>query len=209
MPDSQQIFDGLLHLEPLIVVISGPSGVGKDAVLQVLRKCRQNFHIVVTCTSREPRPAEREGVDYFFVSWQRFEEMIAQGELIEHSLVYGQYKGIPREQVRQALLSGKDVILRVDVQGAAALRSLCPGAVLIFLTPDNEAEWLRRLKGRASETAEGLQVRIATARQEVTHIHEFDYVVVNSEGALEKTVDTILDIVNAEHHRVEHRKVTL
>jgi guanylate kinase len=209
MVNSQQIFDGLFHPEPLVVVISGPSGVGKDAVLQILRKCRQNFHIVVTCTSREPRPNEREGVDYFFVSRQKFVEMIANNELMEYSLVYDQYKGIPREQVHQALASGKDVILRLDVQGAAKVRTLYPGAVLIFLTPDNEAEWLRRLKGRASETAEGLQVRIATARQEVKCIHEFDYVVVNSDGALDKTVDTILDIVNAEHHRVEHRKVTL
>jgi guanylate kinase len=209
MVDSQHIFKGLFHPEPLVVVISGPSGVGKDAVLQILRKYTRKFHIVVTCTSRPPRANEKEGFDYFFISRQRFEEMIANDEFFEHSLVYKDYKGIPRVQIQQAFDSGKDVVIRVDVQGAEKLRSICPGAILIFLTPDNEEEWVKRLKGRASENAVDLKVRMDTARHEVEQLSLFDYVVVNSTGALEKTVETILDIINAEHHRVDHRKVTL
>ena len=105
-------------LTPLLIVISGPSGIGKDAVVQALRKENPNTHFVVTMTSRPPRPEERDGVDYFFVSREEFERLIATGELLEHARVYSDYKGIPRGQVRQALQSGKDVIMRLDVQGA-------------------------------------------------------------------------------------------
>jgi guanylate kinase len=209
MVETQHIFDGLYHPQPLVVVVSGPSGVGKDAVLQVLRRRGTDFHIVVTATSRAKRDTETEGVDYFFVTKQRFEEMIAQDELIEYAMVYDDYKGIPREQIHQALASGKDVILRLDVQGAAKVRSICPESVLIFLTPKNEEEWLQRLMGRASESPDSLKRRIETARQEVTRINEFDYVVINSQGELDATVDTILDIITAEHHRVVHKKVSL
>lgn len=209
MGDNLHIFNGLYRPEPLIVVISGPSGVGKDAVLQALRRRAKDFHIVVTATSRARRSTETEGVDYFFVTKDYFEKMIAHNELIEYAIVYGEYKGIPKEQVKQAIESGKDVILRLDVQGAARVRSICPQAVLIFLIPENEDEWLQRLNDRATETPENLRLRVKTAREEVARLGEFDYMVVNSQGELERTVDTILDIINTEHHRVEHRKVTL
>ena len=134
MPLENLNFD-LLHPRPLLVVISGCSGVGKDAVLNGLKERNQPFHFVVTATSREPRAGEVHGRDYFFVSREEFEKMIAGDELLEYANVYNQYKGIPKLQVRQALESGKDVIMRLDVQGAAKIRSLCPEAVLIFLTP--------------------------------------------------------------------------
>jgi guanylate kinase len=209
MENNECIFEGLLHPEPLVVVISGPSGVGKDAVLQTLRKKHLPFHIVVTATTRPPRPGEQDGVDYFFISRERFEAMMANDDLIEHALVYQDYKGIPKQQVRQAIASGKDVILRVDVQGAARVRAICPEAVLIFLVPEDEDEWMQRLKGRASETEESLRLRMDTARQEVARIGEFDYIVVNSHGKLEQAVETILNIIDTEHHRVEPRKATL
>ena len=135
--------------------------------------------------------------------------MIEKGELLEYAIVYNDYKGIPKEQVRVALDSGKDVIMRVDVQGAATIRELCPEAVLIFLTTKDEPELERRLKARKSETPEGLKLRIATARQELKRLNEFDYVVVNRENELDKTVAAILAIISAEHHRVDQRKVTL
>jgi guanylate kinase len=208
MPDESISFD-FYHPQPVLIVLSGPSGVGKDAVLQSLRRRCYPIHIVVTATSRPPRSDEINGVDYIFVSQARFEEMIANDELLEHALVYNQYKGIPKSQVREALSSGKDVIMRVDVQGAARIRSLCPDAVMIFLLPSNAAEWFKRLHERKSETEESLKLRIDTARSELEQLHLFDYVVVNAEDQLEKAVETIIAIIDAEHHRIPPRKITL
>jgi guanylate kinase len=208
MPDETLSFD-LYHPEPLLVVISGPSGVGKDAVLKSLQERGLPLHFVVTMTSRAPRNGEVDGEDYFFVSREKFQELIQQNEFIEHALVYQDYKGIPKSQIRDALASKKDVILRVDVQGAQTLRRLCPDALLIFLIPTNEKEWLDRLRNRKTETAESLALRLETARQELQHLPDFDYVVVNTENHLENTVDTIVSIIEAEHHRVQPRKVTL
>lgn len=198
-----------LQKEPLLVVISGPSGVGKDTVIQRMKERRLPFHFVVTATTRRQRTGERQGVDYFFMSHDEFAEMIEQGELLEYAIVYNDYKGIPKEQVRQALASNKDVVMRVDVQGAASVRELSPEAVLIFLTTQTEAELERRLRSRKTETPEGLKLRIATARQELKRIKEFDYVVVNPENHLDDTVDTILAIITAEHNRTQQRKVNL
>lgn len=197
------------HNEPLLIVISGPSGVGKDTIIQRMKERNLPFHFVVTATTRPPRPEEVHGVDYYFVSHDQFAEMIEKGELLEYAIVYNDYKGIPKDQVRQALASGKDVVMRVDVQGAATVRKLSPEAVLIFITVSDEAEMIRRLMARKTETPEGLKLRIATARQELTRVNEFDYVVVNRDNHLDETVDTILAIIKAEHHRVRPRKVTL
>lgn len=195
--------------QPLLIVISGPSGVGKDSV--ILRMIERNlpFHFVVTATTRAPRPDEKHGVDYFFYSRDEFAEMIDHDELLEYAVVYNDYKGIPKEQVRQALASGKDVVMRLDVQGAATVRSLCPDALLIFLTTQNDEEMLSRLRLRMTETPEALKLRTATARKELKRMAEFDFVVVNAQGELDKAVDTILAIITAEHHRVHPRKVTL
>jgi guanylate kinase len=208
MTDDKVSFSPPEHV-PLLVVISGPSGVGKDTVIQAMKARRAAFHFVVTATTRPPRPEERHSVDYFFVSHDQFAEMIEQGELLEYAIVYNDYKGIPKQQVRDALDSGLDVIMRVDVQGAATIRELCPEAVLIFLTTQDEAELVNRLEIRKSETREGLKLRIATARQELKRRDEFDYLVVNRENKLEETVEIILAIIRAEHHRVHPRRVTL
>ncbi len=194
---------------PLLIVISGPSGVGKDTVIQRMKERNLPIHFVVTATTRPPRPDERHGVDYFFVSREAFARMIEEDELLEYAIVYGDYKGIPKQQVREALASGKDVIMRIDVQGAATVRKLAPEAVLIFLTTETEEELVRRLERRKTESPEDLKLRIATARQELKRMHEFDYVVVNREFALEETVDTIIAIIDAEHHRTVPRKVVL
>jgi guanylate kinase len=195
--------------QPLLIVISGPSGAGKDTVLLRMKERKLDFHFVVTATTRPPRPNEIEGVDYFFISSDEFASMIERGELLEYAIVYNDYKGIPKAQVRQALASGKDVVMRVDVQGAATIRSICPDALLIFLTTQNEEEMINRLQARNSESAEELELRIDTARLELERIEEFDYVVVNRDGQIDKTVDTILAIIRAEHHRVQQRKVKL
>jgi guanylate kinase len=198
-----------LNPVPLLVVISGPSGVGKDSVIQRMKERKFPFHFVVTATTRPPRKGEVDGVDYFFLSPDKFAEMINQDELLEYAIVYNDYKGIPKEQVRQALATGKDVVMRIDVQGAAKIRGLSPDAVLIFLTTQDEEEMVNRLRVRKSETPEGLNLRIAMARQELKRIDEYDYVVVNRDGELDETVDTIAAIIHAEHHRSKHRKVTL
>ena len=195
--------------QPLLIVISGPSGVGKDTVIQRMKERNLPFYFVVTAATRAARPNEVHGVDYFFVSHDEFAEMIEQGELLEYAIVYNDYKGIPKPQVREALASGKDVVMRLDVQGAETIRSLCPDALLIFLTTQNEAEMVERLRQRKTETPEGLKLRIATARQEMNHLKAFDYVVVNCEHQLDETVDSINSIILAEHRRVQPRKVTL
>jgi guanylate kinase len=195
--------------EPLLIVISGPSGVGKDATIDRMKARGVPFHFVVTATTRPPRADEVHGEDYFFLSQEEFENMIEQDELLEHAIVYDDFKGVPKEQVRQALASGKDVVMRVDVQGAATVREKCPDAVLIFLNVDSEEDLENRLMKRKSDTPEKVRLRVAAARQEYKRIGEFDYVVTNRENQLDNTVDDILAIIRAEHQRVQQRKVTL
>ena len=135
--------------------------------------------------------------------------MIEEDELLEYAIVYNDYKGVPKQQIRDALNSGRDVIMRVDVQGAATIRKLVPDAIFIFLTAESEEALVNRLRERKSETAEGLNLRIATARQEMKRVQEFDYCVVNAEGQQERAVATILSIIESEHHRVEQRRISL
>ena len=207
--EAESISFDLYHPQPLLIVISGPSGVGKDAVVRTLQRREANLHFVVTATSRKIRENEVNGVDYIFVSEQEFEQLIKNDELLEFAVVYDQYKGIPKSQVRDALMSGKDVIMRIDVQGAATIRKLCPEAVLIFLIPSNQEEWIRRLIERQSETSESMRLRVITARQELTRLSEFDYVVVNAQDCLDEAVDAIEAIIEAEHHRVVPRSICL
>ena len=195
--------------EPLLIVISGPSGAGKDTVVQRMKERGLPFHFVVTATTRPQRPNEVDGRDYFFVSKEKFARMIDQNELIEFALVYGDYKGIPKAQVREALASGKDVIMRVDVQGAETVRKLAPDALLIFITTDNEDELVNRLKQRKTETSDSLAIRIATARKELQRVEAFDYMIVNHDFLLDHTVDIVRAIIDSEHHRVKQRKVNL
>jgi guanylate kinase len=197
------------HYHPLLIVISGPSGVGKDAVIQRMKERKLPFHFVVTATTRPPRSGEEHGKDYFFLSKDEFQRMIERDELLEHAQVYKDLKGVPRDQVRQAMESGNDVVMRVDVQGAATIREKCPDALMIFLTAEDADELERRLVQRGSETSATLDVRKGIANYELQRIGEFDYVIVNRKHRLEETVDTIISIIQSEHHRVKPRKVTL
>jgi guanylate kinase len=198
-----------LKSQPLLIVVSGPSGVGKDSLVQRLQERDCPFYFVVTATDRLPRPDEVEGEDYFFVSTEEFERMIEESELIEHAVVYGQYKGVPKKQVREAMASGKDVVMRLDVQGAATIREIAPEAVLIFLTASSEAELRERLCARGDDSPEQVERRIATAREEMKRLPEFDYVVLNRKGELDHAADDVLAIIRAEHCRVDQREVTL
>ncbi|MGQ9585764.1 MAG: guanylate kinase [Anaerolineae bacterium] len=204
-----EFYARLERLWPQLVVLSGPSGAGKDSVLRRMKDLGFPFHFVVTTTTRPPRSGEVEGVDYHFVSRQRFQEMIEKGELLEYALVYGDYKGVPRQQVKEALQSGKDVIMRLDVQGAATVRRLAPEAVLIFLTAESEEALIQRLRARNTEDPDRLARRIAAAREELKRVGEFDYVVVNREGGLDRAVSQVQAIIQAEKCRVVPRRVVL
>lgn len=195
--------------QPLFIVISGLSGVGKDAVIDELLKCGMPLHKVVTATTRPPRPTERDGVDYHFLSQERFQEMIRNDELIEYALVYNDYKGVPRQQIQDAMASGKDVIMRVDVQGAREFRKLIPEALLIFITPANEQDWRDMLLGRDTDTPEQIERRIQAAPGELEALPIFDYIVTNKKCCLTKTAETIKSIIQCEHLRNPHRKVNI
>jgi len=188
---------------PLLVVISGPSGVGKDAVLTRLRQDHTEFFYAVTATTRPKRPGEVEGVDYLFITQPRFEQLLAEGEFLEHALVYDDYKGVPRGPLREALARGRDAILRIDVQGAATIRRLVPDAFLIFIAPPSMEELKRRLTARKTETPEQLALRIQTARSEMAEATKFDRVIVNDTGQLDRTV---ADIVSAIRQQRAHAR---
>jgi len=207
--DIRQWYQWVSEPHPLLVLVSGPSGVGKDAVVQRMKELGHPFHFVVTATTRPRRPNEMHGVDYFFHSEAKFEAMLENGELLEHAMVYGEHKGVPKAQVRQALASGQDVLMRVDVQGAATVRCLVPGVITVFLTAASEDELVKRLKRRRTESARKLRQRIALAREEMERIVEFDYVVVNRENQLDETVRQIVAIMKAERCRVQWREVKL
>lgn len=191
---------------PLVVVISGPSGAGKDSLIRRMKELKVPFHFVVTATSRPPRPDEVDGVDYHFLSREQFEAGIRAGEFLEYAIVYGDYKGIPRWEIENALASGKDVILRVDVQGAATLRRLIPNAIFIFVIPASREELIGRLRARGTETTESIARRLQAVEEELKHWAEFDYVVVNRDQRLDEAVNDILAIIRAEHCRVHPRQ---
>jgi guanylate kinase len=194
---------------PLLVVLSGPSGVGKDSILMRMREVGFPFHFVVTATSRPMRPSERQGYDYHFVTEEQFRDMIANDELLEWAEVYGHYKGIPKSEVREAINSGRDVILRIDVQGAATIRKLVPSAVFIFIAPGNFEELSSRLRWRRTESPDEMQKRLDVARQEMQAISQFDYVVLNREDRLDDAVGQIRAIIVAEKQRVYPRRINL
>ena len=199
----------LLEQTALLVVISGPSGVGKDSVLRGLKERGLPFRFVPTMNTRPRRTEEVDGVDYYFVTTEEFVTLLEEGELLEHAVVYGDYKGIPKKPIREALQSGQDVVLRVDVQGAATLKRLIPEAVFIFLTALDEEELVARLSNRKTESPESLRIRIATAREELQRLSEFDYVVMNQANRLDEAVQDVIGIIRAEHCRVHPRVVTL
>jgi guanylate kinase len=210
MTDAQRnpILDGKPPY-PLLVVLSGPSGVGKDSILMRMREIGFPFHFVVTATSRPMRPGERAGYDYHFVGEERFKQMIEHEELLEWAEVYGHYKGIPKSEVREALESGRDVVLRIDIQGAATVRRIAPQALFIFVAPGSFDELRSRLRWRRTESPDEIERRLGVARQEMEAVDQFDYVVMNHEDRLDDAVGQIRAIIVAEKQRVRPRRMTL
>lgn len=165
---------------PLLVVLTGPSGAGKDSVLDELKKLpNRPYSFVITVTTRPRRPAERDGVDYYFVTKEEFQRLVDAGEMLEHAMVYDQEKGVPKATVRKLLESGRDALMRTDNQGARYIKSVAPGTVTIFIAPPSDAELEKRLRSRGGDTDEQVAIRLGTARKEMAEAGEFDYTVVN------------------------------
>ena len=194
---------------PLLLVLSGLSGAGKDAVLSGLRQTGLPLEFILTATTREKRPNERDGVHYRFIAEDRFREMIDRGELLEWAQVYGNLYGVPREPVSRALKKGRDVVVKVDVQGAATIKKALPQAVFIFLAPPSIEELVQRLRQRRTESEAELELRVKTAGEELQTLPMFDYLVINREGELERAVEDIEAIIAAEKHRVKPREISL
>jgi guanylate kinase len=195
--------------EPQLVVISGPSGVGKDSVLRRMRELGYPFYFVVTATDRPPRAGEVEGGDYHFVTTAELERLIAEDELFEYARVYEQYKGVPKGHVREALAAGTDVIMRLDVQGAATISRLVPEALSIFIAPPSLEVLVERLRQRGGDSEAQLQRRIATAIHEMGCLQEFQYVVVNRQDDLDRAVHEIAAIITAARCCTAHRQVVV
>jgi guanylate kinase len=195
----------------MLVIISGPSGVGKDTIIDALRERAHDpeYHYVVTCTTRAMRPGEADGVDYHFLDAEAFAAQRTAGGFLEANEVHGNWYGTPRSQVREALADGRDVILKIDVQGAQVVKGKVPGALLIFLIPPSLEDLFQRLRSRATETADELELRQRNAAIELARQEDYDYVVTNETGQVERTAERIDAIIADEHRRHPDRRVVV
>jgi guanylate kinase len=195
----------------MLVIISGPSGVGKDTIIDALRRRprQPDYHYVVTCTTRSRRPGEIDDVSYQFLTPAEFLALRDSGGLLEANEVHGHWYGTPRAQVREALASGHDVILKIDVQGAQQVKERVPNALLVFVVPPSLEALFRRLRSRATETADQLELRQRNAAIELARQEDYDYVVTNEDGQVERTAERIDEIIAQEHRLHPFRLVHL
>ena len=191
----------------LLFVLSAPSGAGKDTVINMLKQQGMDFYVVPSVTTRTPRPGESEGHPYHFISKETFEQLVSQNELLEYANVHGNWYGQPRKLIRDTLSAGRDVLLKIDVKGAATIRSKVSDAIFIFLIPGSLEELTQRLTGRQTETEEELRRRLADARKELAEQHWYDYLITNRDGHLQEAVDCLRAIMLAEHCRVHPRNI--
>ncbi len=205
--ESQSPFS--LPTKPLLIVLSGPSGAGKDALLARMKQSGYPLEYITTVTTRTQRAKERDNVDYHFISTGKFQEMIKNNELLEWANVYGNWYGVPRQPVKQALDRGQDIIVKVDTQGAATIKKILPEAVFIFVIPPSMEELVMRLNQRHTESPFDLALRIKTAEAEIKQLPLFDYIVVNKRDEVDLAVSDIKAIITAEKCRVSPRKITL
>jgi guanylate kinase len=195
--------------KPLLIVLSGPSGAGKDAVLNNMKAAGYPAQFITTATTRPQRTNEEDNVAYHFVSEKEFQKMLKNKELLEYAKVYGNWYGVPREPIKQALNSGNDTIVKVDVQGAATLKKLVPEAVFIFLTCPTTEEIESRLRERRTESDFDCDLRLKTAVEETKQLHLFDYVVFNERNEIERAASAIAAIITAEKCRRIPRQISL
>jgi guanylate kinase len=190
---------------PLLLVLSGPSGVGKTTVTKALVAQGWLGHIVVTATTRRPRAGEMDGVDYHFRTPQQFQQMLEDNELLEHAEVHGNMYGVPAGDVREHLNAGEDVILTIDPQGAQTVRRRVRGAIFVFLAPESIDDLVERVNQRGQDSPEQRALRLLNAERELAQAPSYDYLIVNREGKLSETVEQLKAIMLAEHLRVEPR----
>jgi guanylate kinase len=193
----------------LLVIISGPSGVGKDTIIEALRSRPRDpdYHYVVTCTTRGRRPGEIDGVSYHFLDRRRFQQLRQAGGLLEANEVHGNWYGTPRREVQEALQAGHDVILKIDVQGAQEVKERVADALLVFVVPPSLEALFQRLRARATESADELEIRQRNAAIELARQDDYDQVVVNETGQVERTAERIDEIIAEEHRRHPDRRV--
>jgi len=197
------------RVPPLLIVLSGPSGVGKDTVIRELKRRWPELHYLVTATTRAPRPGEVDGVNYHFLSREEFVDWVRNGEFLEWANVHGNLYGSPLADIRAALAEGKDVMLKIDVQGAKQVKQKVPEALFIFLVPPSMEVLLERLKERQSESEEDLALRTRNAHLEMEEQYYYDYVVQNDTGQVERTVERLKEIILAEKNRHPPRLIEL
>jgi len=193
----------------LLFVLSAPSGAGKDSVINALKEKGADFHVVASVTTRAPRPGESEGQPYYFVSHEQFQNMIEQNELIEYAQVHGNWYGQPVRPIVDNLQQGRDVLLKIDVQGAETVRKKVPGAIYIFLVPGSIEELVERLTNRQTETEEERQRRLTDAQHELAQQEHYEYTIVNRQGRLSEAVEQLQAIMHAEHCRTRPRYVQI
>jgi len=193
----------------LLFVLSAPSGTGKDTVITALKQRGLDFYVVASVTTRTPRPGESEGNPYYFVSQETFDHMVAENELLEHAKVHGNWYGQPLQQIKDNLQTGRDVLLKIDVQGAATVRQKIPGAIFIFLMPGSAEELVQRLTNRQTETEQQLQLRLTNARMELAQRDHYDYIIENRQGQLDIAVEHLRAVMMAEHCRTHPRYVQI
>jgi len=195
--------------KPLLIVLSGPSGAGKDALLVRMKQLGHPLKYVTTVTTRAKRATERDNEDYHFISTGKFQEMMENKELLERANVYGNWYGVPKQPVKEALEKGQDTIVKVDIQGAATIKNIIPQAVLIFLMPPSLEELVMRLNQRHTELPFDLALRLKTAEEEIKQLPLFDYVITSQQDELDLAASDIKAIITAEKHRVSPRQITL
>jgi len=194
---------------PLLIVLSGPSGAGKDALLTRLRETNCPLEYITTVTTRAQRAKERDNLDYHFVSADKFQEMIKNNELLEWANVYGNWYGVPKQPVRMALERGRDTIVKVDTQGAATIKKILPEAVFVFLMPTSMEELNKRLTQRRTESPFDLARRIKTAHREIKQLPLFDYIVMSHRDEINQALAQIRAIITAEKCRAKPRQIVL
>ena len=206
-PAPTEVVDGAPGAQ--LVIISGPSGVGKDTIIEALRDRPRDpdYHYVVTCTTRAPRPGEVDGISYHFLDRERFLELRDAGALLEANEVHGNWYGTPRQEVREALAQGHDVILKIDVQGAQQVKERVDEALLIFIVPPSMETLVGRLRARATESADEFELRQRNAAIELARQDDYDHVVVNETGQVERTAQRIDEIVAETHGLHPTRRV--
>lgn len=195
--------------QPLVVILTGPSGVGKDAALSELKKVKRPWHYVVTATTRPKRYNEIDGVDYIFLSDSEFTDALNKDEFLESANVYDKWYGVPKSQVTEPLKNGLDVILKVDIQGAATIKSLIPNAISIFMIPETLKDLENRLRTRMTESEAQLELRLDVAKTELTKLNHFEYYIINKEDNLANTVAQIETIIFAEKQKLNRPNIEI